>query len=52
MDLVTLREEIDYVQSYVNIQSFKYWDKFTVEYDIKEAEEALEAAVRDGESSF
>lgn len=35
-DLVTLKEEIDYVQSYVNIQSFKYWDKFTVEYDIEE----------------
>ena len=33
-DLVTLKEEIDYVQSYVDIQSFKYWDKFTVEYDI------------------
>lgn len=41
-DLVTLREEIDYVQSYVNIQSFKYWDKFTVEYDLEsDAENCL-----------
>lgn len=35
-DLVPLSKEIEYIRNYVEIQSFKYWDKFTVEYDIDE----------------
>lgn len=33
-ELVTLATEIDYVRNYVNIQSYKYCDKFEVFYDV------------------
>jgi len=35
-ELVTLREEIENVKHYVNIMSYKYYDKFTVHYEIDE----------------
>jgi len=41
-DLVPLSREIEYIKSYVEIQSFKYWDKFTIEYNIaKNVEDCL-----------
>ena len=33
-DLVPLSQEIEYIRNYVDIQSYKYLDKLTVEYDI------------------
>lgn len=36
-ELVTLATEVDYVRNYVNIQSYKYCDKFEVFYDIDPA---------------
>ena len=35
-DLVPIEKEIEYVRNYVEIQSFRYLDKFDVQYDIHE----------------
>ena len=35
-DFITMREEIEYVKSYINIQEYRYYDKFKVVFDIEE----------------
>ncbi len=35
-DFITMREEIEYIKSYINIQEYRYYDKFKVVFDIEE----------------
>jgi two-component system sensor histidine kinase YesM len=35
-ELVSIREEVDYVRNYLNIMAFRYYDKFRVHYEIEE----------------
>lgn len=35
-ELVTLREEIEHVRHYLNIMAYKYYDKFSVHYEIED----------------
>ncbi len=42
LELVTLKEEIDYLKRYVEIQKYRFGDKFIVYYEI---EEGLESAL-------
>ncbi|MHB8062940.1 MAG: sensor histidine kinase, partial [Ruminiclostridium sp.] len=35
-DFITMREEIEYIKNYVNIQEYRYYDKFKVIFDIEE----------------
>ena len=35
-DLITVRKEIQYLQAYLNIEEFRYYDKFQVHFEIEE----------------
>jgi len=35
-DLITIREELEYIKSYINIQEYRYYDKFRVVFEIEE----------------
>ena len=35
-DFITVREEIEYLKSYINIQEYRYYDKFNVLFEIDE----------------
>ncbi|HLV09016.1 MAG TPA: histidine kinase, partial [Halanaerobiales bacterium] len=35
-DLITVREEMKYLRSYINIQQFRYLNKFTVDFEIED----------------
>jgi Predicted signal transduction protein with a C-terminal ATPase domain len=35
-DLITLREEVEYLQSYINVQKYRYFDEFDVTFNIQE----------------
>ena len=35
-DFITIREEIEYIKSYINIQEYRYYDKFKVAFEIEE----------------
>lgn len=35
-EIVTIRDEIDHIKNYINIQNFRFENKFLVEYDIDE----------------
>lgn len=35
-DLITVQEEVKYLESYISIQNYKYCDKFKVRFDIQE----------------
>lgn len=34
--LISIREELDYIKDYINIQEYRYYNKFIVNYDIEE----------------
>lgn len=36
-DLITMREEIEYLKNYVNIQHYRYYDVFDVHFEVEEA---------------
>ncbi len=35
-DLITIREEINYIKSYINIQQYRYYDKFKVVFEMED----------------
>ncbi|MDF2963470.1 MAG: integral rane sensor signal transduction histidine kinase [Paenibacillus sp.] len=35
-ELITIKEEIDYVKNYLNIMAYRYYDKFKVHFEIEE----------------
>ena len=35
-DFITMREEVEYIKSYISIQEYRYYDKFRVVFDIEE----------------
>ncbi len=35
-DFITMREEVEYIKSYINIQEYRYYDKFKVVFEIEE----------------
>ncbi len=35
-DFITIRQEIEYIKSYINIQEYRYYDKFKVVFEIEE----------------
>lgn len=35
-ELVSIREEIDYVKNYINIMAYRYYDKFNIHFEIEE----------------
>lgn len=35
-DLISIREEIEYLKNYINIQKYKYFDKFEVDFDVED----------------
>jgi len=35
-DFITIREEVEYIKSYINIQEYRYYDKFKVVFDFEE----------------
>ncbi|MCX7711720.1 MAG: sensor histidine kinase [Clostridia bacterium] len=35
-DYITIREEIEYIKNYINIQEFRYYNKFKVTFEIEE----------------
>ncbi len=35
-DFITMRQEIEYIKSYINIQEYRYYDKFKVVFEIEE----------------
>ncbi len=35
-DFITMREEVEYIKSYINIQEYRYYDKFRVVFEIEE----------------
>jgi len=35
-DLISIREEIEYVKNYLNIQEFRYYNKFKVNFEVEE----------------
>lgn len=35
-DFITMREEIEYIKSYINIQEYRYYDKFKVVFNMEE----------------
>jgi two-component system sensor histidine kinase YesM len=35
-DLISIREEIEYIKNYINIQEYRYYNKFKVKFEIEE----------------
>lgn len=35
-DYLTIRQEVEYIKSYINIQEYRYYDKFKVKFEIEE----------------